>query len=299
MTPKNYRQGLASAKAGKGIFGSIPVAQRTEYYHRQILLARLFAADSAPWVLKGGAALVWRDPAARSTRDIDMFNESAVDIGAAVDQLTAHLNEISTPPLDVQFECEVKSYDSEISLGGRQNAVLSAHLLSTSGRRIPNPIKIDLVVGCAVTGSVETQHSVGLEEVLGADFPEARLYPITDHLADKVAATMSTYPQLSGGLSSTRVRDLVDIVQIALTEVVDGSQLWVAIESERQIRGLAPYRDGFVCPSNWEALYVSKKLGKGRAPADFWEALTLAQTFLNPAVSGESKGKIWQAGRWV
>ena len=36
------------------------------------LLARLFARDDAPWVLKGGYALELRMKEARATRDIDL-----------------------------------------------------------------------------------------------------------------------------------------------------------------------------------------------------------------------------------
>lgn len=299
MEPKTYRQGLASAKAGKGLFQQVPVAQRVEYYHRQILLARLFAVDEAPWVLKGGTALVWRDPTARATKDIDVFNKSVADINVAVNQFKDHLARVSTPPSDVHFDCEIKSINEEPNIGGRQGAELRVHLVSSAGRKIPNPIKIDLVVGCAVTGEVETRANEGLAAVLGAEFSEIKLYPVVDHLADKVAATMSVYSYESFTAVSTRVRDLVDIVQVAMTETIDGTELWTALESERQVRKLAPFTEGFVCPDSWKNLYESKKLSKGnQAPAKFAEALAITQAFLNPAISGEAAGKTWRDLSW-
>lgn len=51
---KSYVQGLAAAKSGKGKFSGVPKAERTEFYHRIIVLARIFADPHGAWVLKGG-----------------------------------------------------------------------------------------------------------------------------------------------------------------------------------------------------------------------------------------------------
>ncbi|WP_420853342.1 nucleotidyl transferase AbiEii/AbiGii toxin family protein [Ruania rhizosphaerae] len=75
-------------------------------------------------------------------------------------------------------------------------------------------------------------------------------HPVVDHIADKVAATESTY----GGHPSGRVRDLVDLVVIAQTHQIDGTALHAAIESERRHREL-PYREAFVAPAGWARTY--------------------------------------------
>lgn len=51
-------------------------------------LARVFHDPSAPWVLKGGTAVLARVHDARTTKDIDLLNQ-VDDVGAAVEALRA------------------------------------------------------------------------------------------------------------------------------------------------------------------------------------------------------------------
>lgn len=295
--PRSYRQGRASANGGRGQFATISKAERVEHYHRSIVLARIFANTDKRWVLKGGTALVWRDPGARATRDLDIFNQSAEDIQKAVEEFKEALKEISTAPFDISFECE--SDPGRITVAGnRQSTSVRVHLLNEFGRRVPNPISIDVVVGCQVTGELEERRAQPLEDALQTKLPLILLYPIVDHLADKVAATMQTYEQLGKENPSTRVKDLVDIVHIALTETIDGAQLHTALESERLERGLTRYTEGLLCPDSWKTLYTNRKVKKGKAPESYDEALSIAKALIDPAIRGEVNGKIWRAGAW-
>lgn len=294
---RTYHQGRASATAGKGSFSLIPKAERVEHYHRSIVLARIFSSPKGKWVLKGGTALVWRDPSARATRDIDFFSQGTQDIFQAIQDFTATLNNISTAPYDIGFEYEQLSSEVQ-SQGNRQSAKLRVHLVDEFGNRIRNPISIDLVAGCRITGDIEQQSAKPLEDVLQTSMPPVLLYPIVDHLADKVAATMQTYAQLGEQNPSTRVKDLVDIVHIALTETIDGRQLRKALESERLERGLPMYSEGLVCPGSWATLYQGRKIKGGKAPVMYAEALSIAKGLVDPAIRGDADGKIWSEGVW-
>lgn len=295
--PRNYFQGKASATAGRGNFALIPKGDRVEFYHRSIVLARIFAAPNSCWVLKGGSALVWRNLEARSTRDLDIFNQSTQDIRKAIQDFEAALNEVSTAPRDISFKCE-SNPDSVTVAGNRQSTSIRVHLIHESGRRIPSPISIDLVVGCQVTGDIEQAPARSLEEVLQTNLPPVLLYPLVDHLADKVAATMQVYSYVGGQKPSTRVKDLVDIIHMALTESIDGRQLREALESERLERSLSPYSEGFVCPEAWALEYEKKKTKKGKAPESYTEALSIAKALLDPAIRGEADGRTWVQGEW-
>lgn len=295
---RNYTQGLSAAKSGKGKFMEVPKAERTEFYHRNIVLARIFKASPDEWVLKGGTALVWRDPKARSTRDLDFFNRDAQNIRQAVEKFEYALNEISTPPYDISFECESNPEQFTVA-GCRQSTKITVHLKDDFGRRLKNPISIDLVIGCQITGDIDEKSAEALEDVLQEDMPKIQLYPVVDHLADKVAATMQTYPQLGRENPSTRVRDLIDIVQLAATEVIDGRQLHDALESERFARGLEPYSKGLVCPDSWKAMYAGRKVKRGETTPDTYEeALQIAKSLIDPAISGEAIGKKWRDMSW-
>lgn len=298
MQVKNYAQGLSAAKSGKGKFSEVSKAERTEFYHRSIVLARIFADPKADWVLKGGTALVWRDPEARSTRDLDFFNRKAQNIQQAAEAFEHALNQISTAPYDISFECESDPEQFTVA-GRRESTKITVHLKDDFGRRLKSPITIDLVIGCQMTGDVEEKPASALEDVLLEDMPKIQLYPVVDHLADKVAATMQTYSQRGRENPSTRVRDLIDIVQLALTEVVAGKQLRVALESERLERGLSPYSEGLICPDSWKAMYAGRKVKKGgTTPSTYEEALHIAKSLIDPAISGEADGKTWCRGEW-
>lgn len=295
---KNYEQGRKAAQSGKGKFGEVPKAERTEFYHRSIVLARVFAGSQGAWVLKGGTALVWRDPEARSTRDLDFFNREAQNIQQAVEAFERTLQQISTAPYDIRLECESNLEQCTVA-GRRQSSKITVHLKDNFGRRLKNPITIDLVVGCQMTGAVEERPALALEDVLLEDMPKVQLYPVVDHLADKVAATMQTYSQAGRENPSTRVRDLIDIVQLALTEVIDGRQLHEALESERLERGLAPYCEGLVCPDSWKTMYAGRRVKRGgTTPSSYEEALTIAKSLIDPAISGEAIGKVWRDQSW-
>lgn len=295
--PRTYQQGRRSATSGVGRFAEIPKAERVAFYDRSIVLSRIFAHDAQSWVLKGGSALIWRDPSARATRDLDIYHSTARGIDEALASLRAAVATTSLAPTDI----ELRIRDDEIEMqatGTRQSAAVRVHLYSAAGMELSQPVKIDLVTGCQVTGSIDAEPHDGISTALRAEFPYIRLYPIVDHLADKVAATMQTYPSSQGSAPSTRVRDLVDIAHIAVTETIDGDELGIAINSERLERGLPAYADGFQCPPNWENLYPKGARKRGSAPASFEEALQIATELIDPAIFGEASGMTWAHGRW-
>ena len=175
------------------MFAGIPKPERVALYDRSIVLSRIFASNASSWVLKGGTALVWRYPTARATRDLDIYNSTAHDIDDAIAALRAAVVDESTPPSDIDLiirDDEIEVHDE----GRRTNAAIRVHLHSAAGMPLSHPVKIDLVVGCQVTGDIESEPNDGIDKALRAEFPRIRLYPIVDHLADKVAATMQSYP---------------------------------------------------------------------------------------------------------
>lgn len=294
---RTYRQGLESAKAGKGAFSQIAKQERHNLYHRNLVIARIFAAQKNQWVLKGGSALLWRHSSARATRDIDIFNSSTQDIQVAIETFKQALSNLSTPPEDVTMHCELISLE-EPKGSKRRGAKLQVRLMSKTGQELKPPVSIDLIVGCQITGEIKEENSEMLEAVLQADMPTVKLYPIVDHLADKVAATMQIYLAAGKNRESTRVKDLIDIAHIAVTETIDGNHLKLALESERLERNLPPYKEGFICPENWAIRYSNKRVEKGKAPQKFEEALALAQALINPAIFGQAKNKTWRDGEW-
>lgn len=129
------------------------------------------------------------------------------------------------------MRCELLGIE-EPKDSNRTGAKLRVHFDSSAGRSLRTSVNIDLVVGCNVTGTIDEEPVEALEAVFQEKMPSVKLYPIVDHLADKVAATMQIYPHHANSTESTRVKDLVDIAHIAFTEIIDGHELTVALESE-------------------------------------------------------------------
>jgi hypothetical protein len=77
---------------------------------------------------------------------------------------------------------------------------------------------VDVVVGTAMTGVPQTASPLVALTIPGLVRPEYRLFPLADHVADKLFAIVEVHDRADGPHASTRVRDLVDLVLIAKTQ---------------------------------------------------------------------------------
>ena len=126
---------------------------------------------------------------------------------------------------------------------------------------------VDVVVEDTTTGTVEQIPTAALVTMPGIARPTVRLYPITDHVADKVLATVSTYgPRL---LPSSRVRDLVDLAILARTTTPLATELAAAITAKRLTRQVAAFTE-FTTPPTWASTYP-KPPPAALAPATYGE----------------------------
>jgi hypothetical protein len=127
-------------------------ARRQFAYDR--LLARIFGGyDQQDWVLKGGGAMLARDRRARHTLDLDMLNKRH-SLEAALSALRAAAERSSNDHL--RFE------------------VASVAVIA-QGNDAP-------IAGRRIVFDVPT---APLVDMPGITSPDVRLYPVTDHIADK------------------------------------------------------------------------------------------------------------------
>ena len=223
----------------------LPVQEAQQWFLRERLLSRVFADPDSPWVLKGGTAMLARVADARWSKDVDLLTQRP-DLTSAVNELQLAANRADDDQLTMTIT------DTRRSHGTRQGDVLGTtlHVQVTSGNKQLAAIKIDLVAGSLMTGDPEeaTVHSrlhlPGLESV------PVRLYPVADHIADKVIATESTF----GLHPSSRVRDLVDLVILGRTQTVKADDLQRAIAGER-IHQNMPARTAFTTPTGWSKTF--------------------------------------------
>jgi hypothetical protein len=262
--------------------GRLPFDLLREFVYERVL-ARVFADGDPSWVVKGGTALLMRVDGARHSKDIDLLYRLQ-DLDAAQRDLTRALGRDLEDHLrfvvrgtrslgaDQQPGVDGRQVDLEVYVGVKK--VLAFH--------------IDLVVGSLMTAEPEPGTGSSLITIAGVEPPRLRLYPIVDHLADKVCATEAVYP---GGHQSSRVRDLVDIVLIATSHELDGRAARTALEGERAHRSL-PTRTTFDPPESWQQKEYHKA-ATPMCPPDLGAATDLARSLVEPVMLASADGLVW------
>ncbi|MGW2498776.1 nucleotidyl transferase AbiEii/AbiGii toxin family protein [Streptomyces pseudogriseolus] len=264
----------------------------------QRLAARVFIADPDGWMIKGGQALLLRySTDARLSKDIDI---QRADSSAGIEEAVQAL--LSAAALDLQdhltfVPTRLEPHGDE-SGGARQSFEVRL------GVRKSESIHVDLVVGRSPTAVPEAAR---LEPTVAmpwpADWPEVRLYPVVDHMADKVCAMY----EWRGTIPSSRFRDLADLLLISQRETVDAAQARHALRTEaaRRSGGGALLRlpRAFAMPhDSWRAGYPRAAADvTGLDGCDTWDAAaSAADAFLTPLLGDDATGR-WDpaAGRWL
>ena len=166
--------------------------QRQFAYDR--FLQRLNAGDDG-WVLKGAAALLAREVSTRATRDVDLYRRAEL-----VEAETA-LREAIALDLGDWFTFEA-SRSRQMTAGV---IGLTFALTARIGNREWESFNVDLVDEAAgMTGEPETAPALARIDLAELDQPGYRVWPLADHVADKVTATFATYGRTNR--ASTRVQ---------------------------------------------------------------------------------------------
>ncbi|MEO6503545.1 MAG: nucleotidyl transferase AbiEii/AbiGii toxin family protein [Jatrophihabitantaceae bacterium] len=264
--------------------------QRQFVYDR--FLARVFNVSGEDWVLKGGSALLARVRSARHSQDLDLFRRSGTLHSAAAELEAAASADLAD---HFRFEARLKEIRSErAGQPGTELALL--HVDAYVGVKRVGQFTVDVVVGGIVTAAAECIAPAPVVDLAGLTSPSYLLYPMVDHIADKVCATFELHPP--GSTPSSRVRDLVDLVVIARTQAVGALSLRTALETERLHRGL-PQIHGYVTPPNWETTYrrLARDVAECREHRTYAQAVEFVQSFLDPVLQGAVAVGSWDPNR--
>lgn len=264
-----------------------------QFVHERFL-ARIFSG-AGHWVLKGGNAVLARVSDARTTQDVDLLRRLG-DLDVAYSELLA----AAKVDLEDHFRFEpVKK--TTAGQGGDQPTVEGVRVVFDAycGSKKVQSVKVDLVVGSIMTTDPEEGFRPVLE-IEGLESPKMLLYPVVDHIADKLCATQARYG--SANNRSSRVRDLVDLVVFARTQDIHGAPLSLAISSEWAVRKL----DGtpsFDPPLDWQSQYssVASEVPACGEYTSFESARALVTKLLEPACRGETEEHRWDCNtlQWV
>jgi hypothetical protein len=169
------------------------------------LLARLFHAADAPWLLKGGFAMDLRyRPRARTTKDVDL-SVSLASAGVATD-LRDKLQAAADIDLGDYVTFRIGKLKSELTNapGGGGRFPCEAVMLGKTYAKF----HIDVGLGDAVVGEPERLTGDDLLEFAGLAPAVVLAIPRAQQFAEKVHAY--TFPW--SGRLNTRTKDLVDLV---------------------------------------------------------------------------------------
>ncbi|MBE1576488.1 nucleotidyl transferase AbiEii/AbiGii toxin family protein [Amycolatopsis roodepoortensis] len=264
------------------------------HFHRR-LIARVFHGDDAAnWVLKGGQALLVRWPSARYSTDIDLLSvedttEAAVEAlkAAATLRLDDHIwfshlgtstqTHVERPTRKVSFMAMFEN--APLNHRVRVDVVTSGHM--PRGPITTEPLKPPFASDCA-------------------PWPDARMFPIEDHVAEKICAMYERHQ--AGDHPSTRYKDLVDLALFALKSSIPGKETHEILCDEiarRRRRGMVVNPPaGFEVPDprSWQGGYHKAAQGVRGLPSEFRTLKgvhTLVDSFVTPLLQAEPP-----AGRW-
>jgi Nucleotidyl transferase AbiEii toxin, Type IV TA system len=284
-----------AAKKATSADPSLTISERIrlEYFNR--FLSRVFSEGSdSEWMLKGGTGMLARVPSTRTTLDIDLYRR-----GYTLDQSLADLRRLAEINLDDHFRFDYNGF-TLIATGDAQ-PYTDGYRVTFSvliGEKNMGLLKVDLVVGAGITAEITTAEPANRLDLPRLVTNPYRLYPVVDQIADKVCATMTAY----NDRGSSREKDLVDLVVLAVTQAIDGTALGVAISTEARRRQMEPF-DHSVVPDAWGRGYA--KLARSVPYCADFRGVDLARhlvvRFIDPALDGSAKGKTWSPEKrsWI
>jgi len=249
--------------------------QRQIAYDR--FLQRLNASDDG-WVLKGAAALLAREVSTRATRDVDLYRRTELA------EAETALREAIALDLGDWFTFEA-SRSRQMTAG-----VIGVTFALTAriGIREWESFNVDLVGEAAgMTGEPDTAPALARIDLVELDQPGYRVWPLADHVADKVTATFATYGRTNR--ASTRVKDLIDLVVIAHCAQLSAQDAIVAVRAQASRRDLVlPERFGIPDMDHWSRHTRSKRarfaVSQSRrwpTPSP-WSAISLTPSWREP-----------------
>ncbi len=247
-------------------------------------LARVFEADAADVVLKGGLALELRSERARATKDVDLRMMGAPE--AAFE----HRQELGRRDLGdfLRFEVAVDPRHPEIEADGlvyegrryRVQALLA-------GRIYGRPFGVDVAFAEPLVAEPETLHGEPWLDFVGLPPTRVRVYPLTAHIAEKLHAYTLPRPR-----PNSRIKDLPDIALLAQTRSLAAPEIRHALAATFGHRGTHELPATLPAPpAVWAAPNREMAREHRLAWATLDDLLVAVRAFLEPILAGG-------AGRW-
>lgn len=286
QTASAFRQALESRLLNRSRETGEPLIRLRKLAAFERLLARFFTTQKELWVLKGGVAMQLRLlDQARTTKDLDLFFRKSED-----DLLTLVRQAGSADLGDwFLFEIAAPSPQPGGGFGGTRFRVNSL-LDGRSFTRFP----LDVGVGDPLIGSVEWLAWTGLFDFAELERFLIPAYSVSQQIAEKVHAYTMEYA--SG--SSSRVKDLIDILLLAGMAKISARDLRSALRIIFEFRGTHGLPPNVPPPPEAWRLPYQVMVEKIDLPfRTLSRAYPAFQSFLDPVLSGETESS-WDPEAW-
>jgi hypothetical protein len=249
-------------------------------------LARVFAHDPEQWVLKGATAMLARlGPGSRHTLDVDLYR-SAGTLDEAEDALRA----AAALDLGDYFRFEIAPGRPLAGPVAARELTVTAYLGATVFASFP----VDLVTDLHMTAQPDVIGPLVDVDIPGIVPSRYRVYPVVDHIADKVCAIHELHERQDGTpVPSTRYRDLADLSMFAHTAVVEAAMLGTAVRTEAARRGLTlPAQIAVPRDGGWRAGYarVTRDV-PALVDRDIASAVETVSRFIDPVLDESATGR--------
>jgi hypothetical protein len=244
------------------------------------LLARLSIAARDRWVLKGALALDFRlGERTRTTKDMDLIRNDSEEAA------TADLIAAQALGLDdfFNFDIEKVGPPGDDLEGAAMRYRVRAEL---GGRRFEDVI-VDIAFFDPLGWKPEKIMGPNILEFAGIKPIEVPILPLEQHVAEKVHAYTRTY---SRGRASSRSKDLVDIVLVKQSMVLDAARLHTALVGVFEKRRQHPLPDRLPPPPrDWTVPY-RKLASQVSINPELRSGYLEAAALLDPVLEGGAKG---------
>ncbi|SCX03260.1 nucleotidyl transferase AbiEii/AbiGii toxin family protein [Candidatus Aquiluna sp. UB-MaderosW2red] len=256
-------------------------------------LCRIFFEPESPYLLKGGFGMLARTANARFTKDLDLSLKIS-DFEKVISEIT----ELARRDLRDYFRFEYRSHSSLAATDSQPDREARRIFFDVSfGGRPEQAIKIDLSVDQVLPREIKRTPPAGRVLLPGLEVCDYLLYPLENQIADKVCASLATYR----GVSSSRIKDFVDLVIILENFQITRGRMWSEIKAEAQIRSIE-LGIQYVPPGHWQATYAkaSNSSKMSSEHRDWDSALDAVSRFVDFA-NDTKMTAIWDPAqsRWV
>jgi hypothetical protein len=243
------------------------------------LVERLYRTDDG-WVIKGAAALLARRVSVRHTIDIDVYRAGAIG------DVERQLREAARLDIGDWTRFEVGPSVRIQAAGAQASRVRVQSLIGT---RVWAAFQVDIVAdGIQMSAEPDPVPPLTSVSTVEQERTPWRVYPLVDHIADKVCAILERH----GGRLSTRYKDLVDLVAIVERAAIAAEPQIRALRKEVQRRDL-DLPPTFDAPDHelWMPGYRAEaRRATGLSALELDDALTVVRPFLNPLLNGSATG---------